>query len=96
MTQPTETEAYIRAADDEAGVTDTDDSYTAAKKYMNALARRIAAEREAVPVAAEMLAFLHGEGPLEGRHFGDRNERGQAFWWRSHLPHAPKEQTDAR
>lgn len=34
---------------------------------------------------AEIIAFLRGEGPLEGKHFGDKDERGRAFWWRRHL-----------
>lgn len=34
---------------------------------------------------ADIIAFLNGEGPLEGKHFGDRDERGRAFWWRKYL-----------
>ena len=33
-----------------------------------------------------LIAFLNGEGELDGRWFGDRNERGRAFWWRKYLP----------
>jgi hypothetical protein len=67
MTRPIETEADIRAAYDEAGV----NPEMRELKILFALARRIAAEREAVLVRADVLAFLHGEGPLDGRHFGD-------------------------
>jgi hypothetical protein len=36
-------------------------------------------------LAAELIAFLNGAGPLEGRYFGDPDELGHAFWWRKHL-----------
>lgn len=37
-----------------------------------------------------VFAFLMGEGPLEGRHFGDdppTNDKGRKtpYWWRTHL-----------
>lgn len=34
----------------------------------------------------QLLAFLNGEGEIEGRWFGDKDERGAAFWWRRYLP----------
>jgi hypothetical protein len=34
----------------------------------------------------EVFAFLLGEGPLEGTHFGDKHPTHQGnFWWRKHL-----------
>jgi len=94
MTQPTETEANIRAADDEAGVTDTDDSYTAAKKYMNALARRIAAEREAVPVA---WMYYAEDGQEAAQPLKNRLMPNTMGWTeRALYAHPPKEPTDAR
>ena len=49
-----------------------------------AIARIKALSRPAV--TEEMIAFLMGEGPLEGCHFGERpeGERGN-FWWRKRL-----------
>jgi hypothetical protein len=38
------------------------------------------------PTEQSIIAFLNGEGPLDGKHFGDRDERGRAFWWRKYLP----------
>jgi len=43
-------------------------------------------DRFAEGVSDELLAFLHGSGPLDGKWFGDKDERGRAFWWREHLP----------
>lgn len=48
-----------------------------------------AAPVQAVRLSEEqraVLAFLHGEAPLDGAWFGDQRptERG-AFWWRKHL-----------
>ena len=42
--------------------------------------------RLAAPGGEEVMAFLLGEGPLDGVWFGDRHptEKG-AFWWRKHL-----------
>lgn len=40
-----------------------------------------------VVVPEEVVNFLHGAGPLDGCHFGEKppKERGQ-YWWRKHLP----------
>lgn len=50
--------------------------------------RRYDAIADAVdpPTRGEVLAFLHGSGPLRGAWFGDgaRGERG-VFWWRRYL-----------
>ncbi|WP_223306433.1 hypothetical protein [Achromobacter insolitus] len=73
--------------------------------------RALEAIENAAPQASEavrdvnhpVFAFLLGEGPLRGVHFGDRHpdERG-AYWWRKDLraalsaqPGAQKEQSDA-
>lgn len=41
---------------------------------------------KAEPTPAEIIAFLNGEAALEGLWFGNRPERGGAFWWRKYLP----------
>lgn len=39
------------------------------------------------PTPAEVLAFLHGAGEIDGVGFGDRHPTlPGAFWWRRHLP----------
>ena len=45
--------------------------------------------KEGEVVSDEMLNFLHGIGPLNGVHFGEKpeGERGQ-YWWRKQLPNA--------
>lgn len=50
-------------------------------------------ERPGVWVEQEVIDFLHGVGPLDGKHFGEVEEReiGGAirksqYWWRRFLP----------
>lgn len=38
------------------------------------------------PTRAELIAFLHGNGPMRGRWFSDRYEGVPAYWWRRYLP----------
>ena len=36
---------------------------------------------------AQVIAFLNGEGMLEGKYFGERNPPARGvFWWRKYLP----------
>ncbi|WIA54292.1 hypothetical protein N6H05_14595 [Sphingobium sp. WTD-1] len=46
---------------------------------------------DGVLISRDMLAFLCGDGPLEGYYFGEKpeHERGN-FWWRKHLREAEK------
>ena len=41
---------------------------------------------DGVVISRELLAFLCGDGPLDGHYFGEKpeHERGN-FWWRKHL-----------
>lgn len=43
-------------------------------------------DAEDIARAKVVIAFLRGEGPLDGCHFGEKpqGERGN-FWWRKHL-----------
>lgn len=64
-------------------------AYSWAADIVNILA---ALEQAGEPVAAdgvfisrELFEFLTGEGDIGGLYFGDKDERGRAFWWRSEL-----------
>jgi hypothetical protein len=42
---------------------------------------------DAVSVRADVVSFLHGEGPLDGVHFGGRPDtQSGPYWWRKYLP----------
>lgn len=51
-------------------------------------AMREGVDRGMVEVPREVVAFLKGEGPLDGQWFGDPKPVGECgnFWWRKHLP----------
>lgn len=54
------------------------------------------ADTGAVSEMATVIAYLNGEGPLDGFHFGERNyTQPGSFWWRKHLMAAWGKLTDA-
>jgi hypothetical protein len=38
------------------------------------------------PTRADVLAFLHGSGPLTGLYWGERPMGAPLYWWRRYLP----------
>jgi hypothetical protein len=49
-----------------------------------------------VLIKREFAEFLRGTGELEGKWYGENDERGRRFWWRRYIPTLPFALTHSR
>ncbi|WP_371421496.1 hypothetical protein [Tardiphaga sp.] len=93
LTVTSDGEPYVDHGPQVLQMTDGRSMATARKHNERVKAEAITAMRDGVDggmveVPREVVAFLKGEGPLDGQWFGDPKPVGEPgnFWWRKHLP----------